>query len=514
MNIKMHYFDKWITEELICIRLIHALENIQMINWFPPTPYDGYSCAIRLKTNVSIQRTLRCGIFDRIDIINNYINVLINDTILSNKVSSYVIEQANCYGITNDDYNYNYNEVIAVEHTSQTPSYPINLATFRGSVIGNALVSVLRKHKIPVSAHYLVADTSRNINLIMENYSIKEIFSWEKEAKADHLCGALFCNALSKTKKFRQELNVREMFPFANMNLFETLERDAIKEKYSKNERRQYCEFCLRGHKETLERACINIDLYDYESEVIKDMDHNFFVDSEAAKRNLAKDKVSYLWVNCAYYSYLAKNYSTIISVISNRQEQKISEVLSNFKEDIRLKPLFYGDVKILDNDIAMFDNIKNGRFHSVDEYVRKASEVISVDCKTVFDALKLLLLSKKYYQSISLDVKLFSDLKKYVEIIVFIRREIDAMKKTNLISGYDAILARYLIKAFSLFAANNICLTNSFSTCNLHKLVAYIEMIVRYLREKYSQSVPINDNIAIASKQVLKNACLLLGIQ
>jgi len=512
MNIEMNYFDKWITEELIRIRVINILEDIQAISWFPPAPYDGYSCAIRLKMSISNKRNICYGIFDKIEIINNYINVFINDEILSNKVSSYVIEQADCYGITNT--NCIYKEIVAVEHTSQTPSYPINLATFRGSVIGNVLASTLRKYKIPVSVHYLVADTSRNINLILENYSVDEIFLLGEEAKTDHLCGVLFCNALSGITKLRQELNVCEMFPFANKKSFRTVEGKNIKKKYSKYDVRQYCEFCLQGHRETLGNAHINIDLYDYESDVIKDVDYDIFEDAETARRNLLKDKISYLWVNCAYYSHLAKEYSTIISVVNNRQKQKINEVLSKLKkEDIQFKPLFYGDVKISENGITMVDSIKSGRFHSVDEYVRKASEIIAVDCKTIFDALKLLLLSKRYFQPINLDVELFSDLKKYVEIVIFVRKEIANMKKTNHVCSYDAILARYLINAFSVFTIKKVCPIHSCSSCNLHKIVAYIETIVNYICEKYSQSLPINSHIAIASKQVLDNAFSLLGI-
>lgn len=513
MNIQMNYFDKWIAEELLRIRVINTLENIQMVSWFPSVPYDGYSCAVRFKTNIFNNQIVENSIFDKIDIINNYINVSINDEILSNKVSSYVIKQADGYGITNIDCVYN--EAVAVEHTSQTPSYPINLATFRGSVIGNVLVSMLRKYKIPVSAHYLVADTSRNIDIILEHYSIDEIFSWRKEAKEDHLCGVLFCNALSRIVKLKQELKVCEMFPCVNKNLFVAIERDTIKEKYSKDDIKQYCEFCIQGHRETLENAHIGIDLYDYETKAIKDVDYNFFVDSETARRNLSEEKISYLWVNCAYYSYLAKKYSTIISVVNNRQEQKINEVLSNLKKDIQFRPLFYGDVKISENNITMVDSIKNGCFHSVDEYVREASEVISVDRKTICDALKLLLLSKRFSQPISLDVRLFSDLKKYVEIVIFIRSQIDNMKKTNDVSSNDAVLARYLIMAFSIFTINNIYAPQSSSirNLNIHKIVAYIEMIVAYMREKYSQSLLINKNIAIACKQVLENAFSILGI-
>lgn len=513
MNIQMNYFDKWITEELLRIRVINTLENIQMVNWFPSVPYDGYSCAIRFKTSIFNNQIVEDSIFDKIDIINNYINVSIGDEILSNKVSSYVIKQADCYGIT--EFDGMYNEVFAVEHTSQTPSYPINLATFRGSVIGNVVVSMMRKNKIPVSVHYLVADTSRNIDLILENYSIDKIFSWGQEAKEDHLCGVLFCNALSKIINLKQELRVCEMFPCVNKNLFLTIERDTIKEEYSKDDKKKYCEFCIQGHRETLENAHIDIDLYDYETKAIKEVDYDFFVDSEIARRNLSEEKISYLWINCAYYSYLAKKYSTVISVVNNRQEQKINEVLTNLKKDIRFKPLFYGDVKISDNSITVVDSIKNGHFHSVDEYVREASEVISVDRKTICDALKLLLLSKRYSQPISLDVRLFSDLKKYIEIVIFIRSEIDNMKKTNDVSSNDAVLARYLIMAFSIFSIKSIYSPQSSSirNLNIHKIVAYIEMIVTYMRERYSQSLLINNNIAIACKQVLENAFSLLGI-
>ena len=94
MKIELNYFDKWITEELIRIRIIDTLEDIQMVNWFPPAPYDSYSCAVRLKTCISDKLIICYGIFDNIKIVGNYINVLINNELLSNKVSSYVIEQS------------------------------------------------------------------------------------------------------------------------------------------------------------------------------------------------------------------------------------------------------------------------------------------------------------------------------------------------------------------------------------------------------------------------------------
>jgi len=244
-------FDDWLIEELR-VRYSIETQDVQAIIWFPVAPFEQYTCAIRFCKRITINDFSADDFVEELSCVGNYLNLILNNRKLVNKVKDVVSEAGDRYGFSMKCSDLK----IAIEHTSLTPVYPINISTFRSSVIGNALTNYYRKFGADVNVHYLVADTARNIELVLN--SCTDLGVHQYSGKADHICGALFCEALKKIGKFGNTGHITRMFP-----KFKKDENGSVAQPF--NDVRTYCEICLSGHIATLADAGIRIDTFDYQ---------------------------------------------------------------------------------------------------------------------------------------------------------------------------------------------------------------------------------------------------------
>jgi len=205
-------------------------------------------------------------------------------------------------------------EKIIVEHTSANPVHPIHIGHGRNSVLGDSLARILRARGHKVFRHYYIDDVGRQSALIA--YGYKLLGRPEPKGKPDHFIGAIYAvtsclleirrlkerieqsrahGENEETRKLQRELDdwvvvaadLNERFPRMFNRLLEELsktenpelevnlllqEYEAGKDK-TKELIREFSQLCLEGFKQTLARAGISIDHWDWESDFVWNSD-------------------------------------------------------------------------------------------------------------------------------------------------------------------------------------------------------------------------------------------------
>jgi arginyl-tRNA synthetase len=199
---------------------------------------------------------------------------------------------------------------IIVEHTSANPLHPIAISTARNPVLGDTLARLLTHRGHTVYRHFYIDDVGRQSSVIA--YGYQKLGKPKPDGKPDEYIGKIYTvtscfveiNRLKReleraktvaadeeTLKITRELDdwmavaadLKERYP----ELFETLltkigedenPETAIKilnqayeaaDKKAKELVRTVSDLCLEGFKETLSNIGVNIDSWDWESDLI-----------------------------------------------------------------------------------------------------------------------------------------------------------------------------------------------------------------------------------------------------
>jgi arginyl-tRNA synthetase len=204
---------------------------------------------------------------------------------------------------------------IIVEHTSVNPIHPIHIGACRNSVLGDTLARILKARGHMVSRHYYIDDVGRQSALVA--YGYKLLGRPKAEGKPDHFIGAIYAvtsclleirklKAAAKCsqpdaeddgehQKIQRDLDewvavaaeLREKFP----ELFDRLLEETSKvedpgsevslllQQYEAGKEgtkqliREVSQLCLEGFKQTLARAGITLDSWDWESTFVWNSD-------------------------------------------------------------------------------------------------------------------------------------------------------------------------------------------------------------------------------------------------
>ena len=141
-----------------------------------------------------------------------------------------------------------------VEHTSATPIAPPHIGRIHNTVIGDAIVRLLRFGGADVSAHYFVNDMAKQIAITVTACGGADGLSFENMLKA-------FRDASEKLKTdVGLEARVRE-----RLDLLEQGDADTVEEF------RRVVTECIEGHKRIFSEMQIYFDSFDHESKYITD---------------------------------------------------------------------------------------------------------------------------------------------------------------------------------------------------------------------------------------------------
>jgi arginyl-tRNA synthetase len=198
-----------------------------------------------------------------------------------------------------------------VEHTSANPARPIHIGTAKNSIFGDALARLLSARGHDVRTHFYIDDTGRQVAIMAYGYKLLDEPS--PEGKPDHFIGKIYSvtatlveieelkNRLALLKKTNASdadivaatksldewvgiaADLRSKYPEEFDLLGKLMSRDPDPEnsigelirKYEKNDpdtkalMRRVTRMVLTGFEETLRRARIRFDEWDWESDLL-----------------------------------------------------------------------------------------------------------------------------------------------------------------------------------------------------------------------------------------------------
>lgn len=485
----MNEIDEWLISKINNIIKLDA-KNIQTVSWFPKAPFNIYTCAIRLGTKINFPPKENNDL--KVVCIGNYINILISDINLVNQVID-IVKKDKMFGVT-----HNFCRDVVIEHTSLTPVYPINMATFRSSVIGNALVHYCKAHGALPHVHYLISDKARNVELAVNYINNNPL---PMKGKIDHAYAWAYCMALHQIGKFSKIDELSKMFPqYLNSGQHTQIEDNICTIQ-------NYCDRCIQGHINTLEAAKIFVDVLDYESESLGYLvtKYNDFVES------LNGVNSSYLLSNIAYYLQLTSQKHCVYSVVSSRQQNIIEKsiaLLANIS-NANVVPIYFNDV-ISTSEYENVDAIRKGIFHSVDGYIDKVCKKFNVSVGEGFSALKLMFLSVNLSDKLVIDYETYSDIKKYIDILYKINHAEDFVLTDNEIMKTDVLLAKKLIISYNIYSCGNRDKIRQSKDFSCHQIANYITSLASGIFDSYTR---INKSLLECVLLTINNGLELLGI-
>jgi arginyl-tRNA synthetase len=202
-------------------------------------------------------------------------------------------------------------EKTVVEHTSANPARPIHIGTAKGAIFGDALARLLAARGHSVRTHFYIDDTGRQVAIMA--YGYKLLGEPTPEGKPDHFIGKIYSTTatlveieelkkrialLKKTKASDTDINVQtksldewvgiaadlqSKYPQEFDRLSKLISKDldpekSIQELIQKYEKkdphtsalmRRVTRIILTGFEETLRRARIRFDQWDWESDLL-----------------------------------------------------------------------------------------------------------------------------------------------------------------------------------------------------------------------------------------------------
>lgn len=199
---------------------------------------------------------------------------------------------------------------IIVEHTSVNPLHPIHIGQARNPMLGDALARMLSARGHTVFRHYYVDDVGRQTAVIA--YGYEKLGKPKPTEKPDHFVGKIYTvtsciveinrlkrelerakmiSAEEEITKINREIDdwvsvafeLKQKYPELFEKLLEKINEDLDPEKsigelnraYEAGEERakklirEVSQLCLEGFKETLNRAGVFYDSWDWESDLV-----------------------------------------------------------------------------------------------------------------------------------------------------------------------------------------------------------------------------------------------------
>jgi len=249
---------------------------------------------------------IKFTLVEKVESLNGYLNFFVNFTKLSSMTYNVAEKLGQSYGLVKTDKP----ERIIVEHTSANPSGPLHVGTARNAILGDALARTLEARGHQVKRHFYVDDVGKQVATVA--YGFRNLGKLRVEGKPDTWIGFVYavtnCTIMVRALKERiralhESQGSAEGLEHAQRQLdeymaaaveLESLHKDDfyrvvegvnadpnpeksienIVKLYEQGDpptRRQVrgiVEACLRGFRQTLNKAGIKFNSWDWESEL------------------------------------------------------------------------------------------------------------------------------------------------------------------------------------------------------------------------------------------------------
>lgn len=475
--------------ELIKNNIITKNDEIQDINFSPKFDNQKYDLAIRVN-NCSRENKKYYFIdviIEECNVTGFYINIKYNFNKLF-ELLEYSIKEDVLFNCRQKSAS------IIIEHTSLTPVYPINLSTFRSSVIGNALYNLfLTNGYTKLRASFFVDDKARNFELI--NKLFDPVF-FEKNKflnynRWDNIIGELYITSVlySKNKYNGDSRNsIKLMYP--NSLITDKEMNDLIYGEEIKNSnKKMYLYKVLEGYD------CF-FDDYN-----INKLEYHFASSFSNSLLDLNNDNGQYFKENYAYYDSLIKNNNIVISIVNKRHSQLLLNVKKLINSD-NLEFVFTEDICFLNNEsIEYVDKISDVRFHSVDNYINLLKKNYpDKDDRFLKNALMFDILSYNVDKKITYNEDGYINFNSYEEIVKILNLKIETYSILNK-SKYETEIIEKILCYSSI----------------LNKSILYRSpiLIINYMKELISLTKNVSHNSILIKfvKIILRKGLNDIGI-
>lgn len=399
-SLPLRQIQEQIVADLLDAGILIDYSSVVSCDYFPPFEIDF---ALRLKpgTTAHLQNKIHLR-SDTLILDVNQQGVFLNINLRFDAFYDYVISQINAAGVDFGLIEKKSLSNLIVEHTSLNPIMPINLATFRTSVVGDSIATFFRRLGVNVRTHFWVEYVPRKFQPIVEyiNHNQIKIDQIDSYGKPDHTLATVFISVLAAnfSEKFAKALpeTVRKsMFPKTTLDvpilncppLVEYKTDTAFAEAINRLK-----DICIQGIEQTLRTCDIHIDRYD-----VDDLySHN------NTSQSLSTD--TYPERNFQYHLQLHNQYSPdlILSVVSRNLQNVVQVTEGIFDEKLKERGISrfcqIGELVVSNRPQPLIeihgaedvvDQLKTGRFHSVDGFLEYNSQFVSYNIHHISNCLK-----------------------------------------------------------------------------------------------------------------------------
>src|SRR5256884_2923556 len=236
-----------------------------------------------------------------------YVNFIANIGTLAQLTLDAILQEGSTYGLLKTDQPHR----VIVEHTSANPARPIHIGTAKNSIFGDTLARILRARGHSVTTHFYIDDTGRQVAQMA--YGYKLLGEPKPDGKPDEFFGKIYSitSTLVEFDESKKRLNLLKKTNASDIDIVAVtkeldewvgvaaelqskhpVEFDLLNEKVGKdpdpqrsmNELirkyekadpetrtliRRVSQMVLAGFEETLRRAHIHFDQWDWESDML-----------------------------------------------------------------------------------------------------------------------------------------------------------------------------------------------------------------------------------------------------
>lgn len=300
-------FEKFVAEVAYAIGIgeVPEIERSKRFGYFSAKFHKYRVDAGKLKETVDSLKSRQFKYLTSISVDGLYLNVDLAVEKVAELTFRAVAEMGDKYGFTDECKIGSF----LVEHTSANPIHPLHIGHGRNAILGDSLVRLLRFCGNVVQSHFYVDDCGVQVMYAAIGYNVVKKYVDEvlKRTKPDVIIGAIYSavNAIAEINRLKKELEkekddekrreiINEIDSWVSVlkrlidtegevinKLVEVLgQRNIVEEAAELNKRyetgdpevkkivREVVELVLKGQRETLARLGIELDSWDYESDI------------------------------------------------------------------------------------------------------------------------------------------------------------------------------------------------------------------------------------------------------
>lgn len=460
-------------ELLVSNGVIPSSDLVQNVNYSPNIGGQVFDLAIRVSKplfDTEKEFTFEKSVIKSCIYINQYFNIVYNQDYLFRLLLRNNIE-IDLSDIIGD-------KSLLIEHTSLTPVYPIDLSTYRTTVVGDTLYSILKSCEIDVDNDFFVSDDAHQLELT-EKIAYKKILTLDSYInchRKDIYFGKLFIVSLYLKRNMYSDSLISKLNKLyggveitkEDINALINVKRSEKKEKLTK---RQISKLVVEGYEKFLNQ-------FDHTQ-----MNYTFYSDISKAHKQYKSE-------NKAYYRYQLKKHDRVISVVSKRQEDLLKSLEEKFEGRVSLR--FVNDIEIINDKGEHLENKPSKLQHIiVDRYFdRVLKHYPDVERGTLLKAFKLFILSKRYVDKIIVPEDGNIDLSEFFKILdigEYINKGEDSTYKVNdlieKICDYTNVVGK-IAETLNVQLAVEYLQAMTNIICNFHFEEDLHTIIVSYYRE------------------------------